>query len=88
MITDGGIPAGEGTPARTLGADLTKHFEFLRDLSTETGNTVLSRMAGYAFGYGTAKLEDGDLAAAAQQLGWLVQESSRYGGGPGSSPQR
>ncbi|MER6253715.1 hypothetical protein ABT224_20395 [Streptomyces sp. NPDC001584] len=88
MITDGDIPAGESTAAQAVGADLTKHFEFLRDISTETGNTVLSRMPGYAFGYGTAKLEDGDLAAAAKQLGWLVQESSRYEGVPGSSPRR
>ncbi|MFJ2752781.1 hypothetical protein [Streptomyces sp. NPDC087297] len=85
MITDGDIPAAENTDAQVLGAELTKYFSFLRDLSSETGNTVLARMAGYAFGYGTAKLEDGDVAAAAKQLGWLVQESSRYPGAPGAS---
>ncbi|MFE3629503.1 hypothetical protein [Streptomyces goshikiensis] len=88
MITDGGIPAAESTAAQALGPDLTKHFEFLRDISTQTGNTVLSRIAGAALGYGTAKLEDGDLAAAAKQLSWLVQESSRYEGAPGSTPRR
>ncbi|MEU2453853.1 hypothetical protein ABZ605_27720 [Streptomyces sp. NPDC012765] len=84
MITDGGIPADENTNTQALLAELTTHFEFLRDLSSETGNTVLSRMAGYAFGYGTAKLEDGDLAAAAKQLAWMVAESSRYPGAPGT----
>lgn len=78
MITDGGIPADEHTDAQALAGELVKHFEFLRDLSSETGNTVLARMAGYAFGYGSAKLEDGDVASAVKQLGWLVAESSRY----------
>jgi hypothetical protein len=35
-------------------------------------------MAGYAVGCGTAKLENGELAAAAKQLVWLVNEGNRY----------
>lgn len=78
MTKNDAIPAGESTEIQALRVDLETYFSFLRDISTETRDPVLSRMAGYAYGYATAKLEDGDPAAAAKQLAWLVQESARY----------
>lgn len=78
MTKSDDIPAGQDRSVEALRVDLETWFGFLRDISTERLDPVLSRMAGYSYGYGTAKLEDGDLAAAAKQLAWLVNEGSRY----------
>jgi hypothetical protein len=78
MTKSDDIPAGESPAVPELRADLEKYFAFLRDFSTETREPVLSRMAGYAYGYAMAKLEDGDTAAAAKQLAWMVSRSSQH----------
>ncbi|WP_333745721.1 hypothetical protein [Streptomyces sp. IBSBF 2950] len=78
MTKSDDVPAGESTEVLALRVDLETYFSFLRDIGTETRDPVLSRMAGYAYGYATAKLEDGDPASAAKQLAWLVNESTRY----------
>ncbi|WP_435058377.1 hypothetical protein [Streptomyces sp. bgisy060] len=78
MTNSDGIPAGGCSEVQALRADLEEHFAFLRDISAETRDPVLGRMAGYAYGYATAKLEDGDQAAAVKQLAWLVNESARF----------
>jgi hypothetical protein len=91
MTKSDDIPAGESTEVQALRVDLETYFSFLRDVSTETRDPVLSRMAGYAYGYATAKLEDGDQAAAAKQLAWLVNEAARYAealGYPGAPRSR
>ncbi|MEV8335648.1 hypothetical protein [Streptomyces niveus] len=71
-------PASESPAVSELRADLETYFAFLRDFSTETRDPALSRMTGYAYGYAMAKLEDGDPAAAAKQLAWLVSRSSQH----------
>ncbi|MFF3731015.1 hypothetical protein ACFYXM_11995 [Streptomyces sp. NPDC002476] len=78
MTKNEDIPAGENPGDPALRTSLETYFSFLRDISTETRDPALSRMAGYAYGYATAKLEDGDAAAAAKQLAWLVREAARY----------
>lgn len=78
MTKNDDIPAGESPAVPELRADLEKYFAFLRDFSSETRDPVLSRMAGYAYGYAMAKLEDGDPAAAAKQLAWMVSRSSQH----------
>ncbi|MFJ2278784.1 hypothetical protein ACIOEZ_32070 [Streptomyces sp. NPDC087866] len=78
MTKSDDIPAGESPAVPELRADLERYFAFLRDFSTEGRDPVLSRMAGYAYGYAMAKLEDGDPAAAAKQLAWMVSRSSQY----------
>ncbi|MEU3704853.1 hypothetical protein AB0E82_21495 [Streptomyces anulatus] len=78
MTKNDDIPADESPEVQTLRADLEKYFAFLRDFSTEAREPVLSRMSGYAYGYAMAKLEDGDPAAAARQLAWMVNRSSQH----------
>ncbi|MDJ0466139.1 hypothetical protein [Streptomyces sp. H27-C3] len=51
MTKNDDIPAGESPAVPELRADLERYFAFLRDFSTETVDPVLSRMAGYAYGY-------------------------------------
>ncbi|MFI1226283.1 MULTISPECIES: hypothetical protein [Streptomyces] len=83
MTTNDDTPADESPELQTLRADLEKHFAFLRDFSAEARDPVLSRMTGYAYGYAMAKLEDGDPAAAARQLAWMVTRSSQHQDVPG-----
>ncbi|MBD0670018.1 hypothetical protein [Streptomyces sp. CBMA156] len=78
MTKSNEIPAGESTEAQDLNVELERYFAFLRDIGAANQDPVLSRMAEYAYGYGTAKLEDGDWADAAKQLTWLVNEAFRY----------
>ncbi|MFB7545134.1 MULTISPECIES: hypothetical protein [Streptomyces] len=89
MTKNDDIAAGESPAVPELRADLERYFAFLRDFSTETGDTVLSRMCGYAYGYAMAKLEDDDPAAAAKQLAWMVSRSAQHqdaAGYPGPRP--
>ncbi|PZT71460.1 hypothetical protein [Streptomyces sp. AC1-42T] len=83
MTKNDAVPAGENPEVETLRADLEKYFAFLRDFSTETRDPALSRMTGYSYGYAMAKLEDGDPAAAAKQLAWMVNRASRHQDAPG-----
>ncbi|MFJ4966021.1 hypothetical protein ACIP6P_26850 [Streptomyces sp. NPDC088729] len=78
MTKSDGIPAGESAEVQTLRTDLEKHFAFLRDIGADTCDPALSRMTGYAYGYAMAKLEDGDPAAAAKQLAWMVSRSFQH----------
>ncbi len=71
--------------------DLETYFAFLRDIGAELRDPMLSRMAGYAYGYARAMLEKDDVAAAARQLDWLVTESARFAdavGYPGAPRSR
>ncbi|MFJ4010856.1 hypothetical protein [Streptomyces sp. NPDC090026] len=83
MTKSDDIPAGESPAVAELRADLETYFAFLRNFSTEARDPVLSRMAGYAYGYAMAKLEDDNPAAAAKQLAWMVNRSAQHQDAPG-----
>ncbi|WP_435245210.1 hypothetical protein [Streptomyces tendae] len=85
------IPAGGSPSVDVVRVDLETYFAFLRDIGAELRDPMLSRMAGYAYGYARAMLEKDDVAAAARQLDWLVTESARFAdavGYPGAPRSR
>ncbi|MCZ0983911.1 hypothetical protein O1L60_44920 [Streptomyces diastatochromogenes] len=83
MDTSTDIPAGDGPTAEVMRTDLETYFGFLRDIGAELRDPLLSRLAGYAYGYALAKLESGETAASRKQLDWLVTESARFSGAVG-----